>query len=355
MKRLVSSLLFLCGLMLLIPAYATTTVSQQLVTYYPPPEGNYNNLSANEFLELASPGTPCTSNGLNVYLSNNNGILYVCDQNGQYPLSRDQLWVGNGTYMYPAASATPGNFNQNVGLGTSAPPIANLDVGPGPNTPVYMHLAGSSNGGTPYPGAGAYLNWNIATGTGETDFINNKGAGTGGGFNFYTTPAAGTPLTNLTSGATFLTGTGDANVAIGTTGVTTINGTLHITGAPGAAPPDLVVNSRIQTGDAGGSGGIWLTQNFSMFVGQLGTSEGFWNNITGWSLMVNPNGRVGIGVNDTAPGALLELEGTPTASGNLNGLTIAPIKACANSTKAACGLVAFAQSGDNNYYAAAGP
>jgi hypothetical protein len=90
-----------------------------------------------------------------------------------------------------------------VGIGTGTP-AATLDVGGG-----LLHVGGTT---TPTVAAqGAYLGWNALTsGTGETDFINNQGLGTGG-FAFMNAPQSGTPLTTLM----FITGAG--NVGIGTT------------------------------------------------------------------------------------------------------------------------------------------
>lgn len=90
----------------------------------------------------------------------------------------------------------------NVGIGTGTP-AATLDVVGG-----LLHVAGTT---TPVVTAqGAYLGWNALTSaTGETDFINNQGFGTGG-FAFMNTPLSGTPLTTL------MVITGPGNVGIGT-------------------------------------------------------------------------------------------------------------------------------------------
>lgn len=49
-----------------------------------------------------------------------------------------------------------------------------------------------TGGSSSYASQGLYLNWNIATGVGETDFVNAKGTGAGG-FNFYNIADGGTP------------------------------------------------------------------------------------------------------------------------------------------------------------------
>jgi hypothetical protein len=89
-----------------------------------------------------------------------------------------------------------------VGVGTVTP-AATLDVGGG-----LLHVGGTT---TPTTTAqGAYLGWNALTGgTGETDFINNQGLGTGG-FAFMNTPPSGSPRTTL------MVITGGGNAGIGT-------------------------------------------------------------------------------------------------------------------------------------------
>ena len=89
-----------------------------------------------------------------------------------------------------------------VGIGTETP-VASLDVGSG-----VVHVAGATNPTTTEQGA--YLGWNALTGgTGETDFINNQGLGTGG-FAFMNTPPSGTPR------STVMVITGGGDVGIGT-------------------------------------------------------------------------------------------------------------------------------------------
>jgi len=91
-----------------------------------------------------------------------------------------------------------------VGIGTQAPG-ATLDVASG-----LLHIGGTES--PTVSAQGAYLGWNgwNGGGTGETDFINNQGLGTGG-FAFMNTPPSGGPPTTLM----FITGSG--NVGIGTT------------------------------------------------------------------------------------------------------------------------------------------
>ncbi len=92
----------------------------------------------------------------------------------------------------------------NVGINTTSP-ITGLDVA-GPSGNAIIHVAGDSN--PTVTSQGAYFGWNALNGgTGETDFINNKGSGPGG-FAFMNSDA-------ITNPSLFINGRG--NVGIGTT------------------------------------------------------------------------------------------------------------------------------------------
>ncbi len=73
---------------------------------------------------------------------------------------------------------------------------------------------------------------------------------------------------------------------------------LHVFGA-GGSTVDLTVNGRVQTGDAAGTGGVWLNgPTYDAFVGNFANSFGFWtpNAIGSGALQVNKtNGFVGLG------------------------------------------------------------
>jgi len=116
-------------------------------------------------------------------------------QTGTVPLD-------NGT---PPSGFTNSNItvsNGNVGIGTTSP-ISLLDV------IGIIHASGNVNPVT--SAQGAYLGWNALTGgTGETDFINNQGGGSGG-FAFMNVPSSGSPRTTL------MYVNGGGNVGIGTT------------------------------------------------------------------------------------------------------------------------------------------
>jgi hypothetical protein len=117
---------------------------------------------------------------------------------------------------------------------------------------------------------------------------------------------------NLTIGEANATGQTDPRVTIkagGQVGIGTISPTtkLEISGLGGGVV-DLKINGRIQTGDPGNAGGVWLDANGTMFVGQNGTNVGFWTQGKGWdAFQVTQGGNVGIGT--SAPGAPLSVKG----------------------------------------------
>jgi hypothetical protein len=115
-----------------------------------------------------------------------------------------------------------------VGIGTETP-AASLDVGSG-----LLHVGGTVN--PTVTAQGAYLGWNGLTGgTGETDFINNQGLGTGG-FAFMNTPPSGNPRTTL------MVIEGNGNVGIGTTSPRSV---LEAdVAAPSALGPTLTLTNK---------------------------------------------------------------------------------------------------------------
>ena len=88
--------------------------------------------------------------------------------------------------------------NGNIGIGTSTPD-SNLHVF------GYSHLATTNV--TTVGAQGAYIMWNLTSGTGETDFVNQRGAGSGG-FYFYNATnagAVGSAIAYINSSGTFTT------------------------------------------------------------------------------------------------------------------------------------------------------
>jgi hypothetical protein len=169
-----------------------------------------------------------------------------------------------------------------VGIGTDAP-AASLDVAGG-----LIHVAGTTAPSTPVQGA--YLGWNALTGgTGETDFINNQGLGTGG-FAFMNTPNAGTPLSTL------MVISGAGNVGIGTT---TPGHPLHL-----ATGKMLRIEGGTGPGDAadyfsfGGNGGFGIDAP----------------GIVNGRFVVQDSGNVGIG--EPNPTSTLHVNGSLAVTGN---------------------------------------
>jgi hypothetical protein len=86
---------------------------------------------------------------------------------------------------------------------------------------------------------------------------------------YYPAPFGGY-VSLLTTGRTLLARDPGATSMVGI-GTSTPLSKLHVQGA-GGGTIDMRVNGRIQTGDAGNAGGVWLSQNGNMLVGQNGNS-----------------------------------------------------------------------------------
>lgn len=113
--------------------------------------------------------------------------------------------------------------------------------------------------------------WNALTGgTGETDFINNQGGGSGG-FAFMNTPASGEPRTTLM----FITGTGNVGI-----GEPSPNAALHL--APGKTLRIEGGTTEADTTDYFSFGG-----NATFSVDAFGVPNG--------RFVVQNGGQVGIG------------------------------------------------------------
>lgn len=193
----------------------------------------------------------------------------------------------------------------NVGIGTVTP-VAGLDVAAG-----LLHV-----GATPSPAVsapGAYVGWNASAGTGETDFINNQGTGTGG-FAFMNTPPSGNPR------ATLMVITGNANVGIGTAtpaaNLDVAGGLLHVaaTTTPVFTAQGAYVGWNVLTGGTGETD----------FINNQGGGSGgfaFMNTPSSGSprstlMVITGAGSVGIGTQ--TPSALLDVQGSLRVAGNQN-------------------------------------
>lgn len=77
-------------------------------------------------------------------------------------------------------------------------------------------------------------------------------------------------------------------------------GNLSVQGS-GGGNINLFVNGRMQTGDGGNAGGVWLDSTDTMFVGQDATSAAVWTAGYGWSLQQAQNGFVGVGASPSYP------------------------------------------------------
>ena len=202
--------------------WSTFNAKQAALTFTYPLVNTANTVStafgtttANSFSQLQqfnanASTTQLTSTG-STYLATAGGNVGIGTTSPYSLLSiSNSATAAANTPLFTIASTTGGTStstlmtvlaNGNVGIGTAGP-VAPLDVN------GYLHVSGNSNPST--PSQGGYFSWNALTGTsGETDFINNQGGGSGG-FAFMNTPSSGSPRTTLM----VITGTG--NVGIGT-------------------------------------------------------------------------------------------------------------------------------------------
>jgi len=239
---------------------------------------------------------PAAQGGANTFLQNNGSgtLSWAAAAGGGY-------WTLSGSNLYP------NDTSWNVGIGTTSP-IGALDVqGAG-----YLHVSGNTN--PIVTSQGAYLGWNALTGgTGETDFINNQGGGSGG-FAFMNTPSSGTPKTTLM----FITGSGRVGIR-----QTDPGAALHIDNSPAStnSPYGLYVRTdRTGTGTIGNGVVSWVeggTNNYgSLLQGTGGTNAaGAYGNA--WNATYNYGVR-GDATGDT--GTKYALYGSTSGSGTKYGI-----------------------------------
>lgn len=147
-------------------------------------------LSVNAGLNIDQPGVN-NGSSLNPGLSFGSGATegIASNQSGK-PKTPNAFGLDFYTAGQPQLSI---KNNGNVGIGTQDPQVS-LDVA----SDGLLHVAGNNNFPVRVPASqGAYLGWNGLTGgTGETDFINNQGLGSGG-FAFFNTDKSGALATTL--------------------------------------------------------------------------------------------------------------------------------------------------------------
>ncbi len=97
---------------------------------------------------------------------------------------------------------------------------------------------------------------------------------------------------------------------------------LDVTGA-GSGTIDFRVNGRIQTGDAGGNGGMWLSNASDGFIGNNGGNIGFWTNGAGWNAfqIVKATGQVAVNTTTPIAGDLFSSFGNAAQPYAINGYT----------------------------------
>lgn len=170
----------------------------------------------------------------------------------------------------------------NVGIGTTSPSFP-LTVSGKVYTNQGFFVSGYN---TTFANQGGYMMWNLTTGVGETDFVNNQGLGIGG-FQWYNTPPSGSPLTEIMA----LTGSG--NLGIGTTSPDyklTISGTSIVLGVDN--------QSVFAAKNSGGSYETFLWPRWSDNVMYLNYGSGGFNirnNSSSPTMFMTNSGNVLIG------------------------------------------------------------
>ncbi|MDE1920070.1 MAG: hypothetical protein KGI24_01330 [Candidatus Omnitrophica bacterium] len=225
MRRSITYLVFLSCLMALTPLYAAT---QTLTTYYPAPNGNYLNLTVNQVFTLVATAA-CSYSGTNVGVADIGGVFEICDSSGTYPITKNDLWTGNGTIIYPTSST------QNVVVGATTDPAG---------TALYVSGTADITGATTIGGA-ATLSSSLSVATTAT--VGGLASLNGGLSVTGTASVSGLATLNggvQVNGNANVTGT--TTLGAGSGNATTVNGAASLNNGATVAGAPLSINTSIQ-------------------------------------------------------------------------------------------------------------
>jgi hypothetical protein len=258
--------------------------------------GVWSNFGQNAYFNGSWTRIAATKAGVNLHMNPQDGVgqevrFHLIPATGSGPPGGNIAVLGSVTSYLLSTSG--------VGIGTQSP-IASLDVGSG-----LLHVGGTT---TPsITSQGAYLGWNALTGgTGETDFINQQGLGTGG-FAFMNVTASGSGLNTLM----FINGSGQAGI-----GTTSPSQNVSVYGG-----------MNIDCGDNNPGGPfVWGTPNYLLTLGKA-SGEGIGScrivgNPNQWGLDFYTKGQPRMSIDNSGNVTMngtLTVTGDVTANGYLYG------------------------------------
>ncbi len=339
MKKIFLIFVLLATVTILIPPAYSQSNNVTFTTYYPAPFGAYDRLMLQPRALLTAGACIAATEGT-LYVDTTNHTLNRCRNippgSATYTWGQvaQEVWTQDviNNWIYPTDTTT--NPNLNVGIGVTSPDSkltvqADAGTGAANSRPAQIRLHGRTNPANKleigYDTTGnfavigaltegvAWRNIALANNGGNVGIgVTNPLArlhvqgpdNLAGTLGFRVSDSSGNPLFAVQD---------NGNVGIGVTAPTN---KLQIQGG-GGGTVDLQVNGRIQTGDVGNLGGVWLDSAQTMFVGNdtTGVKMGFWGSGAGFGLLMNKtSGNVGIGV--TAPAQKLDVNGVGQFSGN---------------------------------------